>query len=62
VSDDVFPGLIRHLAKQDSDLAKYGISLGGGFRLARKVFTWFEKTAVIKGVIVVARSNPKKSL
>ncbi|KAK0638507.1 hypothetical protein B0T16DRAFT_338528, partial [Cercophora newfieldiana] len=60
VSDDVFPGLVGYLGKQDGNLAEYGISLGSGFRLARKVFAWFERTSVIRGVIVIARSNSVK--
>ncbi|KAK4442724.1 hypothetical protein QBC34DRAFT_452934 [Podospora aff. communis PSN243] len=58
VSDDVFPGLVNYLEKQDAALASYGISLGGGFRLARKVFAWFGRTSVVKGVVVVAQVQP----
>lgn len=55
VSNDVFAGLVAYLNRQEMALAHYGISLGGGFKLARKVFGWFARTGIIKGVIVVAR-------
>ncbi|GAB1316341.1 hypothetical protein MFIFM68171_06551 [Madurella fahalii] len=54
VSEEVFPGLVAFLDGQDQSLAKYGISLGGGFRLARKTFRWFGTTKVIRAVVVVA--------
>lgn len=60
VSNDVFLGLASYIAMQDEDLARYGTSIGGGFRLARKVLAWFGKTGVIGGVIVVAQLNSRK--
>lgn len=57
VSEDVFPGLVAFLASQDKALAQCGISLGGGFRLARKVFGWFSSTGVVRAVIVVAQTQ-----
>lgn len=61
VSDNVFPGLVEYLRRQDEALSDYGISLGGGFRLARGVFGWFGRTGVIKGTIVVARLGREDS-
>ncbi|KAK0614495.1 hypothetical protein B0T14DRAFT_548108 [Immersiella caudata] len=66
VTDDVFPGLVNYLKKQEAALANYSISIGVGFRLARKVFAWFERTSVVKSVIVVAQTsalttNPSKA-
>ncbi|KAK4177120.1 hypothetical protein QBC36DRAFT_377912 [Triangularia setosa] len=55
VSEDVFPGLVAFLEKQDQALARSGISLGAGFRLARRVFGWFAVSKVVRAVIVVAR-------
>jgi len=55
VSEDVFVGLVKYLDRQEMALAHYGISLGGGFKLARGLFRWFTRTGVIKGAIVVAR-------
>ncbi|KXX75035.1 LPS-assembly protein LptD [Madurella mycetomatis] len=57
VSEDVFPGLVGFLDSQDQSLAKYGISLGGGFRFARNLFNWFGTAKIIKAVIVVAHVN-----
>ncbi|KAK0667825.1 hypothetical protein QBC41DRAFT_323253 [Cercophora samala] len=55
VSQNVFPGLVAFLERQDKALAENGISLGGGFRIARKVFGWFAVSKVVRAVIVVAR-------
>lgn len=55
VSVDVFPGLVAFLERHDKALAEFGISLGGGFRVARKVFGWFAVSKVVRAVIVVAR-------
>ncbi|KAK4199169.1 hypothetical protein QBC40DRAFT_349614 [Triangularia verruculosa] len=60
ISDDVFPGLVAFLEKQDKALAESGISLGPGFRLARRVFGWFAASSVIKAVTVVAKLPKSK--
>lgn len=57
VSENVFLGLVGFLDGQEQSLAKYGISLGGGFRFARKLFHWFGTAKVIKAVIVVAHAE-----
>ncbi|KAK1828931.1 hypothetical protein QBC39DRAFT_332897 [Podospora conica] len=59
ISDHVFAGLVGYLTRQEHDLAKYGIPLGAGFKVARSVFRWFERTKVIRGVIVVGRTDRK---
>jgi hypothetical protein len=56
ISEDVFPGLVAFLERQDKALAESGISLGAGFRLARRVFGWFATSKVIRAVIVVAKA------
>ncbi|KZZ95825.1 hypothetical protein AAL_04121 [Moelleriella libera RCEF 2490] len=58
VSDDVFAGVAGYLRRQDAALGQYGISLGG-FKLAGRLFEWFDRTRVVKAVIVVARTRAK---
>lgn len=55
ISDLVFAGLVSYLTRQEHELKRYGIPLGGGFRVARAVFRWFDRTNVIRGVIVVGK-------
>ncbi|KAK0726287.1 hypothetical protein B0T21DRAFT_350440 [Apiosordaria backusii] len=55
VSEHVFPGLVAFLERQDKVLAESGISLGGGFRLARRVFGWFATSKAVRAVTVVAK-------
>lgn len=56
ITKHVFSGLVTFIHKQDVALAEYGISLGG-FKLAQRLFDWFDRTGVVKAVIVVARTK-----
>jgi hypothetical protein len=56
ISRNVFAGASRHLQQQEDRLRPYGISIGG-FKLAGRLFGWFDRSKVVKGVIVVARSK-----
>ncbi|EHK50212.1 hypothetical protein TRIATDRAFT_184786, partial [Trichoderma atroviride IMI 206040] len=54
VSDHVFAGLAGFLQRQDAALKPYGISLTG-YSAVGRVYDWFDRTRVLKGVIVVGR-------
>ncbi|KAM0425838.1 hypothetical protein ACHAPT_008776 [Fusarium lateritium] len=58
ITDDVFSGLVKFLDRQDELLAEYGVSLGG-FKLAGRLFDWFDRTRVVRAVVVVARTKDK---
>ncbi|KAM5344318.1 hypothetical protein ACJ41O_012855 [Fusarium nematophilum] len=58
VTDDVFSGLVGFLDRQDELLGEYGVSLGG-FKLAGRLFYWFDRTRVVRAVIVIARTKSK---
>ncbi|KAL6886148.1 hypothetical protein HDV57DRAFT_378841 [Trichoderma longibrachiatum] len=58
VSDHVFSGLAGHLRKQDAVLRPYGISLTA-YALVGRVYEWFDRTRVLKGVVVVGRVKEK---
>ncbi|KAJ4127960.1 hypothetical protein NW768_008243 [Fusarium equiseti] len=58
ITDDVFSGLVKFLDRQDQLLAEYGVSMGG-FKLAGRLFNWFDKTRVVRAVVVVARTKNK---
>lgn len=54
ISPHVFPGIVGFLDAQDRALGQYGVSIGG-FKLAGRLFDWFERSRVVKASIVVAR-------
>ncbi|RDA89747.1 hypothetical protein CP533_2928 [Ophiocordyceps camponoti-saundersi (nom. inval.)] len=56
VSDDVFAGVADYLERQEEALSPYGISIGG-FKLAGRLFGWFDRSRVVKAVIVVGRTS-----
>ncbi|KAF4993096.1 hypothetical protein FGRMN_6711 [Fusarium graminum] len=58
ITDDVFSGLVKFLDRQDQLLAEYGVSMGG-FKLAGRLFNWFDKSRVVRAVVVVARTKSK---
>ncbi|KAF4448769.1 hypothetical protein F53441_7876 [Fusarium austroafricanum] len=58
ITDDVFSGLVKFLDRQDQLLAEYGVSMGG-FKLAGRLFNWFDRTRVVRAVVVVARTKSK---
>ncbi|KAF4960126.1 hypothetical protein FGADI_1144 [Fusarium gaditjirri] len=58
ITDHVFSGLVKFLDRQDKLLAEYGITMGG-FKLAGRLFNWFDKSRVVRAVVVVARTKSK---
>ncbi|KHN97307.1 uncharacterized protein MAM_04904 [Metarhizium album ARSEF 1941] len=56
ISDHVFAGVSGYLKRQEAALGQYGISLGG-FKLAGRLFAWFDRTRVVKAAIVVGRTK-----
>ncbi len=57
ISDNVFAGVTDYLQRQEHALSQYGISIGG-YKLAGRLFGWFDRTRVVRASIVVAR--PKR--
>ncbi|KAF4454781.1 s-adenosylmethionine-dependent methyltransferase family [Fusarium albosuccineum] len=58
ITDDVFSGLVRFMDRQDQLLGEYGVSLGG-LKLAGRLFNWFDRSRVVRAVVVVARTKSK---
>ncbi|PHH60129.1 hypothetical protein CDD81_2087 [Ophiocordyceps australis] len=58
ISDNVFAGVSGYILRQEAALGRYGISIGG-FKLAARLFAWFDRSRVVKAVIVVGRSKGK---
>lgn len=58
ISDQVFTGVASYLARQEEAPSLYGISIGG-FKLAGRLFDWFDRSRVVKAVIVVGRTKDK---
>lgn len=58
ISDHVFAGLAGFLQRQDAALKPYGISLTG-YSAVGRVYGWFDRTRVLKAVIVVGRRKSK---
>ncbi|KAF4594918.1 methyltransferase domain-containing protein [Ophiocordyceps camponoti-floridani] len=56
ISNDVFAGVADYLERQEAALSRYGISIGG-FKLAGRLFGWFDRSRVVKAVIVVGRTK-----
>ncbi|KAG6010404.1 hypothetical protein E4U21_006968 [Claviceps maximensis] len=60
ISDHVFAGISGYLRQQDTALSQYDIGIGG-FKLAGRLFEWFDRTRVVKAVIVVARTKASRA-
>ncbi|KJZ77193.1 hypothetical protein HIM_03514 [Hirsutella minnesotensis 3608] len=60
ISDNVFRGVASYLRRQEEALSLYGISIGG-YKLAGRLFDWFDRTRIVKAVIVVGRSKLRSS-
>lgn len=56
ISDHVFSGVSGFLKRQEAALSQYGISLGG-YKLAGRLFEWFDRTRVVRAAIVVGRTK-----
>lgn len=56
ISNDVFAGVASFLQRQEHALSQYGISIGG-FKLAGRLFAWFDRTRVVKATVVVGRTK-----
>ncbi|PHH79941.1 hypothetical protein CDD80_3393 [Ophiocordyceps camponoti-rufipedis] len=59
ISNDVFAGVTDYLERQEAALSRYGISIGG-FKLAGRLFGWFDRSRVVKAVIVVGRTKKEQ--
>lgn len=59
ISDHVFGGVSGFLRTQEAALSQYGIGIGG-FKLAGRLFEWFDRTRVVRAVIVVARRKSEQ--
>ncbi|KAK1994413.1 hypothetical protein LX36DRAFT_641501 [Colletotrichum falcatum] len=58
VSDRVFSGLVGHIEAQEQALRPFGVSMGK-FKLAGRVFDWFDRSKALRATIVVAPRKPK---
>lgn len=54
VSEHVFPGVAAYMQRRDKELKKFGLGLGK-FKAAGRVFDWWARSGVVRGVIVVAK-------
>ncbi|KAH7135719.1 hypothetical protein B0J11DRAFT_426114 [Dendryphion nanum] len=59
VSDDVFGPLSEFLQKHDYKLRAIGEGLGQ-FHLAKWMFSWWARTGIVRGVIVIAKKSGGK--
>lgn len=56
VSGDVFSGIAGFIDRRDNEVRRFGLGKGlGKFREAGRVFRWWARTGVVRGVIIVAR-------
>ncbi|KAI9376550.1 hypothetical protein BJX61DRAFT_325006 [Aspergillus egyptiacus] len=56
ISGDVFAGIARYMRDRETSLRMYGMGKGmGKFRGAGRVFGWWARSGVVRGVVVVAR-------
>ncbi|KAH9864181.1 hypothetical protein J1614_010115 [Plenodomus biglobosus] len=60
VSEHVFTPLADYLDGQDRRLAVLGLSIGA-FGVVKKMFAWWGRTGVVRGIVVVARFDEGKS-
>jgi hypothetical protein len=60
ISEYVFSGIADFLRKRDTELSRYGMSLGK-FKGPAKAFRWWAESGVVRGVIVVAHRSEKAS-
>ena len=49
ISDRVFTDLVGYLMREEHELGRYGIPLGGGFKVARSAFVCFIGPTSSKG-------------
>lgn len=54
VSEYVFSGIAAYMERREKELRKFGMGLGK-FKAAGRVFGWWAKSGVVRGVIVVAK-------
>lgn len=54
VSGSVFGGIARFIERKDEELGVFGLSVGR-FRGAGRIFGWWARSGVVRGVIVAAR-------
>ncbi|KAF7589991.1 hypothetical protein BBP40_003435 [Aspergillus hancockii] len=60
ISGYVFSGIADFLRKRDTELSRYGMSVGK-FKGPAKAFNWWAESGVVRGVIVVAHRSEKPS-
>ncbi|KAF2130403.1 hypothetical protein P153DRAFT_288267 [Dothidotthia symphoricarpi CBS 119687] len=56
VSEHVFSPLAKFMEEQDRRLKMLGLGLGR-FKVARKMFAWWGRSGVVRGVVVVAKQR-----
>ncbi|KAL1849556.1 hypothetical protein Plec18167_003158 [Paecilomyces lecythidis] len=58
ISESVFSGIGAYMEQREVELKKFKMSLGK-LRVAGKIFSWWGRNNVVRGVIVVARKDNK---
>lgn len=58
ISESVFSGIGAYMEQREVELKKFKMSLGK-LRVAGKIFSWWGRNNVVRGVIVVARKDSK---
>jgi hypothetical protein len=56
ISEHVFTPLSIYMEEQDKRLKTFGLGIGG-FKVARRMFAWWGRTGVVRGVIVAAKKH-----
>ncbi|KAE8310879.1 hypothetical protein BDV41DRAFT_359460 [Aspergillus transmontanensis] len=56
ISEHVFAGIASYIRKQEAELKRYGMTVGK-FKSAAKAFNWWARTGVLRGFVVVARTQ-----
>ncbi|KAL2009056.1 hypothetical protein VTN00DRAFT_7250 [Thermoascus crustaceus] len=54
ISEHVFPGIAAYMQRRDKELKNFGLGLGK-FKAAGRVFDWWARSGVVRGIIVVAK-------
>lgn len=61
ISEWVFPGIARYMQRRERELSRYGMGLGK-FKGAGKVFGWWGRSGIVRGVVVVAKARNEKEV
>lgn len=60
ISEYVFSGIAGYIEQKESELRQFGLSLGK-LRVAGKLFGWWGRSGIVRGVIIVAKREERNS-